>query len=89
MSWKTGSKLFAEMWPLIEVHIPSRDQRVAFTADLLKRLVADGMDTCDVEAIHPDVRAALRRARIAISQPDRYPNEADDGEARPWWRLLG
>jgi hypothetical protein len=76
MSWRTGSKLFVEhFWPAIEMLVPDREFRVDFTAQLLKLLVKNDMDAWDVEDVHPDVRAAMRRARIRISEPERWPGE--------------
>ena len=87
MSWRTGSKLFEEMWPLIQSHITDREHRIAFTAQLLKQMVKDDMDAFDVEDIHPDVRAAMRQAGIEISEPERYKDEDTGGETRKWWKF--
>ena len=88
MSWRTGSKLFAEMWPLIQSHITNREHRIEFTARLLKQMVRDDMDPYDVEDIHPDVRAAMRQAGIEISEPERYRDEdADGGKKKKWWKF--
>ena len=75
MSWRTGSKLFAEIWPLIQSHITDREHRIEFTAHLLELMVRDDMDPFDVEDIHPEVRAAMRQAGIEISEPGRYHDE--------------
>ena len=75
MSWSSGSKLFIEIWPLIQSNIPDREHRIDFTAQLLKQVVRDDMDPYDVEDIHPDVRAAMRRAGIEISEADSYEDE--------------
>ena len=77
MSWRTGSKIFAEMWPLIEANIPDREHRIDFTGRLLELFVRDDMDPFDVEDIHPDIRAAMRRVDIEISEPDRYKDDPD------------
>jgi hypothetical protein len=37
MSWRTGSKLFAEMWPLIQSHITDREHRIEFTAHPMRQ----------------------------------------------------
>ena len=87
MSWRTGSKLFAEMWPLIQSHITDRDHRIEFTAHLLKQMVKDDMDAFDVEDIHPDVRAAMRQAGIEISDPERYKDEDTAGGTKKWWKF--
>jgi hypothetical protein len=72
MSWRRGSKLFSEIWPLIQVNIPDREHRIEFTARLLRLFEDDDMDTYDVEDLHPDVRAAMRQAGIEIAEPERY-----------------
>jgi hypothetical protein len=78
MSWRAGSNLFIEMWPLIQRNIPDREHRIDFSAYLLERMVGDDMDPSDIEDIHPDVRAAMRQVGIEISEPERY--EKEDGE---------
>lgn len=72
MSWRSGSNLFIEMWPLIQKHIPEREYRIEFTANLLKVFTRDDMDPWDVEDVHPDIRAAMRHARIELQEPERY-----------------
>lgn len=75
MSWRSGSKLFVEMWPLIQANIPDREHRIDFTATLLEQMVGDDMDPVDVEDIHPDVREAMHQAGIEISDPERYKDD--------------
>lgn len=75
MSWKSGSSLFTEMWPLIQKNIPDREHRIEF-AFLLERMVGDDMDPSDVEDIYPDVRAAMQEVGIEISDPNRYQDDA-------------
>jgi hypothetical protein len=88
MSWRTGSKLFAEMWPLIQSHIQDREHRIEFTANLLKQMVRDDMDPFDVEDIHPDVRAAMQRAGFEVSEPERYKDEGPGAEGKKkWWKF--
>ena len=88
MSWRSGSKLFIEMWPLIQANIPDREHRIEFTAHILKQMVRDDMDPFDVEDIHPDVRAAMRHASIEISEPERYKDDdATGGIKRKLWKL--
>src|SRR5205814_5972543 len=64
MSWRSGSKLFIEIWPAIQSSIPDRQQRIEFTGELLKLFVRDDMDPYDVEDVYADIRAAMRRAGI-------------------------
>ena len=77
MSWRAGSKLFTEMWPLIQSNIPDREHRLDFTGRLLEMCVHDDMDPFDVEDLHPEVRVAMRRVAIEISEPDRYKDDPD------------
>jgi hypothetical protein len=75
MSWRTGSKLFLEMWPLLQQNIPEREERIEFTARLLDIFVHHDMDSWDVEDIHPDVRVAIELAWIGVKEPERWPEE--------------
>lgn len=88
MSWRAGSKLFVEMWPLIQANIHNSEHRIAFTSDLLKLMAKDDMDPYDVEDIHPDIRAAMRHAGITISEPCRYSDDPENPSPRKkWWQL--
>ncbi len=75
MSWRSGSKLFIEIWPAIQRNIPDQELRVEFTANLLRLFVQDDMDPYDVEDVHPDIRAAMRKAGIEIAEPERYEDD--------------
>lgn len=77
MSWRSGSKLFIEIWPAIQANITDRQHRTEFTAKLLTLFVEDDMDPYDVEDIHPDIRAAMRHAGIELAEPERYQDEED------------
>ena len=81
--------MFAEIWPVIQSNISDRDQRISFTSNLLKLLVENDMDPYLIEDIHPDVRAAMRAADIAISEPDRYTDDfsVDSQSRKKWWQL--
>ena len=69
--------MFASFWPVIQEHIPDRDERIDFTADVLKLLVRGDMDPWDVEDVDSDVRAALVHAGIGISEPERYEDTSE------------
>jgi hypothetical protein len=75
MSWRTGSKLFIEIWPLIQANIIDKEERIEFTGELLQIFTRQDMDTWDVEDVHPDIRAAMRHVGIEIAEPDRYKDE--------------
>jgi len=77
MSWRTGSKLFIEMWPLIQANITDREERVEFTGELLQVFARQDMDTWEVEDVHPDIRAAMRHVGIEISEPDKHKDDDD------------
>lgn len=51
-------------------------------------MAENDMDPYDVEDIHPDVRAAMRAAGIAIREPDRYTDEPTESKpTKKWWQL--
>lgn len=75
MSWRTGSALFDEIWPLICKHIPAHEERIRFTARLLALFSDEDMDTWEVEDIHPDIRSALMLAGLGVQEPERWPDE--------------
>ena len=77
MSWRKGSALFLEMWPLIQKHIEDRNHRIEFTGRLLELFVADDMDTYDVEDVHPEIRAAMQSVGIEIAEPERYSDDPE------------
>jgi hypothetical protein len=73
--------MFIDFWPLIQEYIPDRDERVDFTADLLKILVKGDMDPWAVEDLDADVRAALLRANIGVAESEKYNDTARRTEA--------
>lgn len=75
MSWRGGSTLFIEAWPVIQREMPWPDVRVKFTAEFLTLLTKYDMDPFDVEDVHPEVRKAMRRAGIELSEPERYRDD--------------
>src|SRR4051812_38159294 len=36
VSWRAGARLFREMWPLIQAHVPEDNFRAEFVRDLLR-----------------------------------------------------
>ena len=72
MSWRTGSKLFIEMWPLIQANITDKEERIEFTGELLQLFARLNMDSYDIEDVHPDIRAAMCQVGIEILEPDNY-----------------
>jgi len=87
MSWRTGSTIFIEMWPIIQKHIKDRDERVDFTSRLLELFAENDMDTFDVEDMHPDIRAAILKAGMEIGEPERYMDDEQKEEPKKsWWK---
>lgn len=80
--------MFVEIWPRIESNIRDRELRIDFTSNLLKLMVEWDMDPYDIEDVHPDVRAAMRVAGLAIGEPDRYTDDPPDSKPKKkWWQL--
>ena len=75
MSWSTGSTIFIEMWPILQARIEDKEERIEFTAELLKLFSEWDMDTYDVEDVHPDIRAAMKEADMEIAEPERYQDD--------------
>ena len=75
MSWRTGSTIFLEIWPILQAHIEEEDERIEFTGKLLKLFIEGDMDAYDVEDVHPEIRAAMREVGIPLADPDRYKDE--------------
>ena len=46
MSWRSGSSMFIEFWPLIQRYMPERQERIEFTAELLKLLERNQIQQC-------------------------------------------
>ena len=82
MAWRSGSSMFVEFWPIIQKYMPERDERIDFTSDILRLLANGDMDTWDVEDIHEEIRVALVRAGIEITEPERYP-DVPNGKKNP------
>jgi hypothetical protein len=59
MSWRAGAKLFREIWPLIQRHVPESEFRADFTRDLIAFLQRCDMDGTDLRRLHPEVDKAL------------------------------
>ena len=75
MSWRTGSRLFLEIWPAIKGNITDRQERIEFTAALIRVFVEEDMDTWEIEDVDEDVRKAIVQAGYELCEPDRYKEE--------------
>lgn len=74
MSWRTGAKLFCEMWPLLQSHLPKRAERQEFLQDLLGLMLKWDLDATDVADLHPEVRSALKS--LGVSANDAKETDA-------------
>ena len=91
MSWRSGSVLFKEIWPLLQKHILDQEERLEFTAKLLEILVNEDMDAYDVEDLHAEVRAAMRKIGLSIAESERYQQDnltcsASTPQKSQWWK---
>jgi hypothetical protein len=59
MSWRAGARLFREIWPLIQVHVPEDDFREEFIKNLLGYFMDCDMDGTDLRRLHPEIDKAL------------------------------
>jgi hypothetical protein len=59
VSWRAGARLFQDIWPLIQVHLPEADYRAAFVRDLLAFFMDCDMDGTDLRRTHPEIDKAL------------------------------
>jgi hypothetical protein len=76
-----------EIWPAIQENIPDREHRIEFTGRLLQLFIDDDMDPYDVEDLHPDIRAAMRRSDIELAEPERYSDEKNGESKKPRWKF--
>jgi hypothetical protein len=59
MSWRSGSTLFHELWPLLQTHLPDRKRRQEFLRPLLKQFLDWDTDPENLADLDPEVRQAL------------------------------
>ena len=59
MSWRSGAKLFREMWPLIQRHVSEDEFRVEFVRDLIEFFRACDMDGSDLRRLDPEIDRVL------------------------------
>ncbi len=69
------SRIFLEIWPILQKHIEEEDERIEFTAALLKLFTERDMDTYDVEDVHAEIRAAMKEAGIELAEPEEYDDD--------------
>jgi hypothetical protein len=65
MSWRAGARLFREMWPLIQRHVPEDDFRAELVRDLLDFLQQCDMDGTDLRGLHREIDKALDELGVA------------------------
>jgi hypothetical protein len=59
MSWRAGGRLFREIWPLIQAHVPEPQFRSEFVRDLLRFFLDCDVDARDVQGFHLEIDRAL------------------------------
>jgi hypothetical protein len=59
VAWRAGARLFREMWPLIQTHVPEDDFRAEFVRDLLRFFMECDMEGTDLRRVHPEIDKAL------------------------------
>jgi hypothetical protein len=59
MSWSAGARLFRDIWPLIQRHVPEDEFRAEFVRDLLDFFQKCDMDGTDLRRVHPEIDKAL------------------------------
>lgn len=59
MSWRAGARLFRDMWPLLQVHLPESEFRQMFQRDLLEFFAECDMDPTDLRRFHPELDQLL------------------------------
>jgi hypothetical protein len=59
MSWRAGARLFRDIWPLIQVHVPDEELRAEFARDLIDFFQQCDMDGTDLRRLHPEIDKAL------------------------------
>jgi hypothetical protein len=59
MSWRAGARLFRDIWPLIQLHVPDQPFRAEFIRDLIDFLQKCDLDGTDLRRLHPEIDTAL------------------------------
>ena len=59
MSWRNGSRLFIECWPLITKHVSEPSVRDEFVKQLVKLFESFDMDSHDLHGVAPDLDEIL------------------------------
>jgi hypothetical protein len=81
VAWRTGARLFQEIWPLVLARVEPDEFREEFVRDLLALFLECDVDPTDLEGLHPEVDRALQSL---VEQEDEgegwRPVEGDEGE---------
>ena len=73
MSWRVGSELFLNMWPLVRSHIDDHEDRARFTARPMSVFVEGDMEPYDVIDQHPELAEAFEQ----VERDNRRPTTAE------------
>jgi hypothetical protein len=59
MSWRSGSSLFMELWPIVAKHINDAEMRKEFGKELMQLFLERDVDPADFEEFDPEVDEML------------------------------
>jgi hypothetical protein len=59
VAWRAGARLFRDLWPLIQAHVPEEDFRRELVRDLLHLFMDADMEGTDLRRFHPEIDKAL------------------------------
>jgi hypothetical protein len=71
MAWRAGATLFSEIWPIIAARVKPDEFRKEFTERLLTYFLECDVDPADLEGLHPEVDAVLRK----LAEFDQHDGE--------------
>ena len=55
MSWRAGSKLFWDIWPVIKSALPDAEHRAEFARPLLGLFLENDVDPCEMRGGDPEI----------------------------------
>ncbi len=84
MAWRTGARLFQEIWPLVLARVEAGEFRDEFVRDLLTLFLDRDVDPADLVGLNPEVDQALQATVEGDDEAGEWrPVEGEEGEWRP------
>jgi hypothetical protein len=84
MAWRTGARLYHEIWPLVLARVEAGEFRDEFVRDLLTLFLDRDVDPADLVGLHPEVDRALQTTVEGDDEAGEWrPVEGEEGEWRP------